>query len=225
MDERLAKAMEEIQRQKEDHGVDIHGKLYSLVQDRIEVFRRTFGTEYGIDTKVDYSEGFGRGAVVVATAKIISASGITVASGHACEFVGSSRFTSHSPVEVAETSAIGRALASFGLHGGEYASGDEVGAAVRKEHFQKMVGPVERQGNSSDHDGGYDDHDTAWADTTFSAEEVLERIDGIQSAHELHRYWDDIKPMLKKIGKEEPRLQAEIKASFAQRNGVLGGRK
>jgi hypothetical protein len=222
MDERLAKAMEEIQRQKEEHGVDIHGKLYSMVQDRIEIFRRTFGTEYGINTSIDYAEGFGKGAVVVATAKITTAGGVIVASGHACEFVGSSRFTSHSPVEVAETSAIGRALASFGLHGGEYASADEIGAAVRKEDFNKMVGPVERQGNS---DGGYDDHDAAWVEPAFAAEDVLEHIDEISSAHELHRYWDDIKPMLKKLGKDEPRLQAEIKASFAQRNGILGGKK
>src|SRR5580765_4362122 len=120
-------AMGLIHRQKQDHGVDMHGKLYSMVQDRIEVFRRVFGDEYGIDTKVDYRYGFDNGAPIVAVAKITEiANDKILSSGYACEFVGSSKFTRFNPVEVAETSAIGRALASFGLHGGEYASAEEI---------------------------------------------------------------------------------------------------
>lgn len=127
-------AMGLIHRQKQDHGVDIHGKLYSKVQDRIEIFRRVFGGEYGIDTTVDSQYGFDNGAPIVAVAKIEDiATGRIVASGYACEFVGSSKYTRFNPVEVAETSAIGRALAAFGLHGGEYASAEEIEYAQDKE--------------------------------------------------------------------------------------------
>jgi hypothetical protein len=54
-----------------------------------------------------------------------------VGSGIAEERRGSSNVNTTSAVENCETSAIGRALASIGLHGGEYASANEIDTAQR----------------------------------------------------------------------------------------------
>jgi len=46
--------------------------------------------------------------------------------GHASEVIGEGHVNKTSALENAETSAIGRALASMGIHGGEYASANEL---------------------------------------------------------------------------------------------------
>ena len=151
--ERLIFAMEKI---KEMPSVPVRGgKRYTMVKDRIEIFRQEFGDEYGIETKVDYEQGFATGAPVVASAQIIDANNRVIASGWAVEFVGSTDITDASPVEVAETSAIGRALACFGLHGGEYASLNEIESAERKQNFRngpdpRDNGPRDRRDNRPD---------------------------------------------------------------------------
>ena len=55
---------------------------------------------------------------------------LIVATGHAEEYRDSSKINKTSALENAETSAIGRALASFGLGGTEFASADEVARAI-----------------------------------------------------------------------------------------------
>jgi hypothetical protein len=59
--------------------------------------------------------------------------GTIVGSGMAEEIRGQGNVNKTSALENCETSAIGRALASLGLAGGEYASVDEIDAAHRKE--------------------------------------------------------------------------------------------
>jgi hypothetical protein len=133
--ERLSHAMEQMRTMP---SVMVRGgKQYTMVKDRIEIFRQEFGDEYGIETTVDYSKGFADGAPVVAHTTIIDPNNRVIASGWAIEFVGSTDITDGSPVEVAETSAIGRALACFGLHGGEYASLNEMESAERKQEFRR----------------------------------------------------------------------------------------
>src|SRR6478609_7020373 len=120
---RFQKAIQQLNEVREQKGVDYNGKLYSTVKDRVEEFRKLFGSEFGIDTTVDYRQGFGNGSVVVANAKIVDkTTGTILASGHAMNHFGSDSVNTTSIVEVTETNAIGRALATFGLHGGEFAS-------------------------------------------------------------------------------------------------------
>lgn len=129
-------AMELVAELNKSHGVmQRGGKQYTEVAKRVEAFRLTFGGEYGIDTDVIHNDG----KTVIVKAVIIDKDGWVVGSGLAEEIRGSSNITKTSAVEVCETSAIGRALASLGLHGGQYASANEMDAVGRKEQALKTI--------------------------------------------------------------------------------------
>jgi hypothetical protein len=107
--------------------VDIKGKQYTQVKDRVEIFRKIWGLGYSIETMVLTETPYHKGDYVLFMAMIRDVdSEKVVATGHACEVVGGSPINVTSFIEAGETSAIGRALAAFGLHGGEYASSDEM---------------------------------------------------------------------------------------------------
>ncbi len=102
------------------------GKKYTTVATRMEVFRRHF-PEYGLETILLHVDD----KWVRVRAWITREDGTRVAAtGHAEEWRGGSQVNRTSALENAETSAIGRALSAFGLHGGEYASADEVVSAL-----------------------------------------------------------------------------------------------
>ena len=129
-------AMDLVAELNKSHGVTQRGgKQYTEVAKRVEAFRMTFGGDYGIDTEILHNDG----KTVIVKATIRDQSGFVVGSGLAEEIRGSSNITKTSAVEVCETSAIGRALASLGLHGGQYASANEMDAVGRKEQALKEV--------------------------------------------------------------------------------------
>lgn len=133
--------------------VEIHGREYETVALRVQKFRAKYPA-YTLQTKVvrlDQDE-------VLIEACISDEQGRLIANGHAQEFRQSSAINKTSYVENCETSAIGRALAAFGLGGSEFASADEVanaitnkkppesganGAQVCKDEFNAM--PAEEQ--------------------------------------------------------------------------------
>jgi hypothetical protein len=95
----------------------------------MEAFRKVFGLSMGVDTEILVDDG----QRVVVKAVIINENGVTVGSGTAEEIRGQGNVNKTSAVENAETSAVGRALSSIGLAGGEYASANEMEAVGRKE--------------------------------------------------------------------------------------------
>jgi len=123
-------AMERI-RDEANGKLDIDGRQYTTVAKRVEIFRRAFGPTARIVTDLDVSD-----PDVVRACAVVSihfdGSVRVVANGHAEEWRDANDFNRFSAAENAETSAIGRALASLGLHGGEFATADEV-AAAREE--------------------------------------------------------------------------------------------
>lgn len=124
----LKKIMEEISSLNKTHGVmQKGGKKYTQVVHRVEVFRKHVGTTYGIQTFLKVDDG----KRVVVKAIIKSLEGDIIGSGYAEEFRGASYVNKTSALENAETSAIGRALSSLGLSGGEYASANEMDTAQR----------------------------------------------------------------------------------------------
>lgn len=122
------------------HGVQQKGgKFYTQVVHRMEAFRRIHGTDFGIDTQILVNDG----KKVVVKAIITDKDNRTVGVGMAEEIRGQGLVNTTSALENAETSAIGRALASLGLAGGEYASANEMDAVVRKTDAIKQTPQVE----------------------------------------------------------------------------------
>jgi len=118
--------------------VNIHGKEYHTVAERVHAFREV-SPDLTIETEIVRWEG---DDVVVKAS--ISDNGKLLATGLAHEVRGSTNINRTSHVENCETSAIGRCLAAFGLGGSaEYASADEVANAIT----QQNSGPSEKEIN------------------------------------------------------------------------------
>lgn len=130
MENSFSNTMDFVNELNKSHGVKQRGgKMYTQVVHRMEAFRRFHGLEYGVDTKVLVDDGHR----VVIKAVITNANGGQLGSGMAEEIRGQGHVNTTSAIENAETSAIGRALASIGLAGGEYASAQEMDAVPRKQ--------------------------------------------------------------------------------------------
>lgn len=121
--------------------VNIHGKEYLTVAERVDTFRSDYkpNTEasYGIVTELVSNDN----EYVVMKASIVTETGFIVATGYAQEKYGDSNINKTSALENCETSAIGRALASFGLAGTEFASADEVTRAIEQQNQGVQYSP------------------------------------------------------------------------------------
>lgn len=113
---------------KDDGVVNIHGKAYLTVARRTNDFRERH-PDYGIHTEVLSIDD----ATVVCRAVITDEAGRQISSGIAEESRTSSKINQTSAVENCETSAVGRALAFFGIAGTEIASADEVAGAIAQQ--------------------------------------------------------------------------------------------
>lgn len=111
--------------------VNIHGKEYFTVAERVSSFREKH-PELTIETEIVRWEG---DDVVVKAS--ISDNGKLLATGLAHEVRGSTNINRTSHVENCETSAIGRCLAAYGLGGTEYATADEVANAIAQQNEAK----------------------------------------------------------------------------------------
>lgn len=90
--------------------IDIKGKNYITVAERIKAFRSNFKDFRLITEIVEFTS-----ERCIMAAKVIDPSGATVANGHACETPNKNQINRLSILENCETSAIGRALGAFGI--------------------------------------------------------------------------------------------------------------
>lgn len=121
----LANAMRELQNMQR---VNIKGKMYATVASRVDAFRKHFPTAT-ISTHLIHDDE----VRVVVEAKI-TVDGTLLGTGMAEEERGKGLINTTSALENAETSAIGRSLASIGLGGSsEYASSFEVENAISQQ--------------------------------------------------------------------------------------------
>ena len=117
--------------------VDIHGKIYLTVARRINDFREAH-PNYGIKNEVLFIDA----ESVVVKSIITDETGRELSSGIAEEVRTASKINRTSAVENCETSAVGRALAFFGMAGTEIASADEVAGAIAQQNSDEILAPL-----------------------------------------------------------------------------------
>jgi hypothetical protein len=210
----------------EKHGTNIKGKRYSTVATRVELFRRWFGDSFGVETEI-VSLGKVKGEPVVVRAIIRNGDRI-VSTGHAAEVIGSTNINATSALENCETSAIGRALAGLGIHGGEMASLDELrpkAEAPAKPPAQAPVVPElppDIEPNLPDfvawcrdqHGGGEGFHE--YVAKTFAA--LWERK---PSEGQLRNAWDKNKASLEWLERMDRKSHSDVIDAFETRMQVL----
>lgn len=122
--------IENIQKEmhESDEGkVDIDGVKYTKVSRRVELFRKHFGLSARLITEVLHTDT--ESTVMGCNVEIKdeeTKEWDKVANAHSQKYKGKSQMAQTSSMEMAETAAIGRALANLGLSGGEFASSNEV---------------------------------------------------------------------------------------------------
>jgi hypothetical protein len=214
----LTQAMTVVADYYKDHAIKQKGgKMYLQVVHRVEAFRRVLGAEYGVDTKIIVDDGHR----VVVKAIVTNKDGITVGSGMAEEIRGQGHVNTTSALENAETSAIGRALASLGLSGGEYASANEMDAVPRKaENIKqnqavvveqdppsKAPAPPEpptemtREELDEKHDKG------VWQD-------MKSRLRQMKHVNNVHTLFESMKPKIHEIKQRNPEAAQHIMQLF-----------
>jgi len=214
----LTQAMTVVADYYKDHAIKQKGgKMYLQVVHRVEAFRRVLGAEYGVDTKIIVDDGHR----VVVKAIITNKDGITVGSGMAEEIRGQGHVNTTSALENAETSAIGRALASLGLSGGEYASANEMDAvprkaenikqnqavAVEQDPPSKAPAPPEppkemtREELDEKHDKG------VWQD-------MKSRLRQMKHVNNVHTLFESMKPKIQEIKQRNPEAAQHIVKLF-----------
>ena len=127
------KCKEDLKKQK---AVPQHGKDYYTVASRHSVLISNFVGRVSINSEIiealcDENK--------VAVKVILKVDNWGSFSGLALERYDSSFINKTSALENAETSALGRALASFGLHGSEFASADELINAKNNQNKKTIV--------------------------------------------------------------------------------------
>ena len=119
--------------------VDIHGKQYATVNERIQELHEAYEASSSITTEVIPSENHGVVRVRATLTLIEKVEGMeshtNTYTGHAEEEYGSSMINKTSALENAETSAVGRALAFAGFStDASIASADEVANAIANQN-------------------------------------------------------------------------------------------
>ena len=132
MNDKLNNCLNEIANLPKEDKVSIRGKMYAMVNTRVKIFRKHFASESRIKTEMIHND---LEKVSMKATVFIKDNGewVELGNGHAEEFRADSNVNKNSAVENCETSAIGRALASCGLSGDEYASSFEVENAMNQK--------------------------------------------------------------------------------------------
>ena len=126
--------------------IEIHGRSYLTVNERMQRLKSDCGRDYSVDTQIVHFEG--NRSVVRAVLEIAGGpDGFARRySGLAEEDRTKGSINRTSALENCETSAIGRALAAAGYGGSEYASANEVQQAIQQTGQQ--TGPQNGNGHA-----------------------------------------------------------------------------
>lgn len=144
--------------------INIQGKEYVTVNERIKYFREKFKGYKMISEIVFNEEG-----KVIFKALILDEQNNVVATGHAMEKENSTFINKTSHIENCETSAWGRALANYGIGvDSSVASADEVANAITNQNKPE---PKE---------------------TKKLKKEILDKISGSETVYDLEAIWNEM---------------------------------
>lgn len=172
--------------------VNIHGKDYKTVAKRVDEFRKEHKTDFSIITSLISLDE----KTVVMKAEILDKERNVIATGYAEENRTASQINRTSALENCETSAIGRALANFGLGGGEYASADEVANAINQQTQPKPKV------------------------TSINFDDIKAKLDKLKTVDEVDAY---AKEIARQIPNPTDKMRWAIKSMFIARRDKLSG--
>ena len=230
MSSKIMDAMGLVNEFHKQHGIAQRGgKKYTQVVHRMEAFRTIFGLDYGVDTQVLVDDGHR----VVVKAIITNENGIVIGSGMAEEIRGEGHVNKTSALENCETSAVGRALASIGLSGGEYASANEMEAVGRKQQNlnSQAVGstdvppppseappPVQPEPPQAEPEDDGIDYSTRDRNFYF---EIANTLTGKKSKYTVEKYFIELKPRIKELRTRDEEKAQSILTLFQNRLAEL----
>lgn len=184
--------------------IDFKGKLYTTVATRIEIFRKHCNFDYGISTEI-IKYGSKPGETIVMKATISDKDGFVIGTGTAAEIVGEGYINKTSALENCETSCIGRALSSLSLHGGEYASLNEIEIAEGKE---KKINKTQPENKKVEEKKEFNWSD--WVDTQ------IKNLNGM-TTNGLVRWTVDCNDQLIELGKINKPLHTKLFNAYTER--------
>ena len=136
-DERLQNAIDRIKNLDDSMKVNLKGKKYTMVAQRVQAFREAFGCGANISTEIVVCDD--QKVIVKATVSVQrDGAWVPIATEFAEEYRGVGMVNKTSALENCCTSSIGRALAACGLSGGEYASSFEVDNAINNKRLRLL---------------------------------------------------------------------------------------
>ena len=142
--------------------IDIHGKTYVTVNERVKAFRNNYKDYALISEIIELSDTH-----CVMKASVIDPQGRVLANGYARETINKAPINKVSFLEVCETSAWGRALGNFGIGIDEaICSADELLAKISAEPAQIEL-PLDKE-------------HALWIENSATKEELLKVIDKIK---------------------------------------------
>lgn len=219
--------------------VEFNGKKYVPVVERVKFFRDKHPT-WSIVTEVKkYAEH--TGGTVLVQASIVNETGGVVATGHSATVIGTGRGPAgDAPLEFTETKAIGRALACFGLPGGEYASAEEMWHVIsnaqtgdpdggRQDGGFLATAEVRENGASPrPPEGGLESHEHSEAEpgeakrvALREAAKAIVKFVGKQDSESLRQYWDSNKGLIDDIKEADALAYGKIVEAFKTRKEEL----
>jgi len=233
-DERLQHAIDRIKNLDDSMKVNLKGKKYTMVAQRVQAFREAFGCGANITTEIVVCDD---AKVIVKASVSVQRDGawVPIATEFAEEYRGVGPVNKTSALENCCTSSIGRALAACGLSGGEYASSFEVDNAINNKPEapakpKEVAPPVNKvEEKSDDLEEWVSKNDKPKApvpdntDTPVTPENADEIVDAFlaiaskcQTVQELYDLWKKNPSKIDEIDEKAPASYSRLKASFTE---------
>jgi len=201
---------------------NIKGKLYTQVVHRVVAFRKAYGDQGRITTKIHEST----------ENRVLIESFIHVYDGKTWHLIGNDwaeEFRNDGPInkksatENCSTSAIGRALASCGLGGGEYASAEEVEYAIEEkkgvvEKPKEVPKPVAEVKPKEEPEAKEVDDEKEKEMFSFT-QTMIQMVDMMESHEALNSYWEDPQntPQIETLENNYPKYFKTLKEVFVRK--------